>query len=115
MNLVNYYKLNFNYENREDFKNSVNKFKLPIVVKADGLAAGKGVVICKTKKKAFEISSPPDFQLTLGAWLVTVKVDNIQQNNIQKNIQKEIKDQILLDGKAQMIYIIGQSFENLLK
>ncbi len=44
-------------KNREDFKNSVNKFKLPIVVKADGLAAGKGVVICKTRKKAIEISN----------------------------------------------------------
>ena len=41
----------------EDFENSINKFKLPIVVKADGLAAGKGVVICQNKKKAFEISN----------------------------------------------------------
>ena len=44
-------------KNKEDFKKSVNKFKLPIVVKADGLAAGKGVVICKTKQKAYEISN----------------------------------------------------------
>ena len=42
--------------NKKDFNNSINKFKLPVVVKADGLAAGKGVVICKTKKRAFEIS-----------------------------------------------------------
>ena len=39
-----------------DFKSSINNFNLPIVVKADGLAAGKGVVICKTKRKAFEVS-----------------------------------------------------------
>ena len=43
-------------KNEKDFKNSINKFKLPVVVKADGLAAGKGVVICKTKKSAFKIS-----------------------------------------------------------
>ena len=42
--------------NQTDFKKSINKFNLPVVVKADGLAAGKGVVICKTKKQAFEIS-----------------------------------------------------------
>ena len=31
--------------------------KLPIVVKADGLAAGKGVSICKTNKQVFKKSS----------------------------------------------------------
>ena len=48
-----YYKV---CHNQKDFKKSINKFNLPIVVKADGLAAGKGVVICKTKKQAFEVS-----------------------------------------------------------
>ncbi len=41
-------------------KNHVNSFlkncDLPIVVKADGLAAGKGVVICKTKKQVINFS-----------------------------------------------------------
>ena len=36
--------------------NFLNNCKLPIVVKADGLAAGKGVTICKTKKQVLEIS-----------------------------------------------------------
>ena len=31
--------------------------KLPLVVKADGLAGGKGVTICKTKRKVIQISS----------------------------------------------------------
>tara|TARA_B100001559_G_scaffold230564_1_gene194087 strand:- start:2272 stop:3546 length:1275 start_codon:yes stop_codon:yes gene_type:complete len=43
-------------KNEMEFKYSIKKFKMPIVVKADGLAAGKGVVICKTKNKAFNIS-----------------------------------------------------------
>ena len=43
-------------KNKKDFKFSINKFSLPVVVKADGLAAGKGVVICKTKREAFDIS-----------------------------------------------------------
>ena len=41
-------------------RSQVNKFldnnKLPVVVKADGLAAGKGVIICKTKKQVLKIS-----------------------------------------------------------
>jgi phosphoribosylamine--glycine ligase len=36
--------------------NFLNSCKLPIVVKADGLAAGKGVTICKTKNHVLNIS-----------------------------------------------------------
>ena len=35
----------------------LKNFKLPVVVKADGLAAGKGVTICKTKKQVIQNSS----------------------------------------------------------
>ncbi len=42
--------------NINDVKNFIKKSKFPIVVKADGLAAGKGVTICKTKKKILKIS-----------------------------------------------------------
>ena len=38
-------------------KTFINNCSLPIVIKADGLAAGKGVTICKTKKKALKESS----------------------------------------------------------
>ena len=43
-------------KNRDDVKKFVTENSLPIVVKADGLAAGKGVTICKSKKKIFKIS-----------------------------------------------------------
>ena len=35
-------------------KKIINKFNFPIVVKSDGLAAGKGVTICKNKKEAIK-------------------------------------------------------------
>ena len=42
---------------KSEVLNFLNNCKLPIVVKADGLAAGKGVTICKTKKKVLNISN----------------------------------------------------------
>ena len=35
-----------------EVKSALSRFSAPVVVKADGLAAGKGVVICKTKDEA---------------------------------------------------------------
>ena len=36
-------------KNMSDVKKFLKKNNLPLVVKADGLGAGKGVTICKTK------------------------------------------------------------------
>ena len=41
---------------KEQVKKFLETCNLPIVVKADGLAAGKGVTICKTKKSVIESS-----------------------------------------------------------
>ena len=43
-------------KNKKDVLNFLKKSKLPLVVKADGLAAGKGVTICSSKKKILKIS-----------------------------------------------------------
>ena len=43
-------------KNKKDVLNFLKKSKLPLVVKADGLAAGKGVTICGSKKKVLKIS-----------------------------------------------------------
>ncbi|MGO9209157.1 MAG: phosphoribosylamine--glycine ligase [Terriglobales bacterium] len=40
-----------------DLRDALPHFSAPIVVKADGLAAGKGVVICNTKDEAARVSS----------------------------------------------------------
>jgi len=42
------------FENLEEALNFIKNSKIPIVVKADGLAAGKGVSICQSKKEAEE-------------------------------------------------------------
>ena len=42
--------------NQSDVLHFIKRNKFPIVVKADGLAAGKGVTICKTKNQVLNIS-----------------------------------------------------------
>lgn len=44
-------------KNVTDVKKEVSKFTPPYVLKADGLAAGKGVYICKTEQELFERAS----------------------------------------------------------
>jgi phosphoribosylamine--glycine ligase len=42
------------FDNRDDAVKYIRKQGAPIVVKADGLAAGKGVIVCKTVEEAFQ-------------------------------------------------------------
>jgi len=44
-------------KNKTDVLNFLKNNKMPIVVKADGLAAGKGVFICKIKKEIIKVSN----------------------------------------------------------
>ncbi len=44
-------------KNKKDVKKFISNHKMPLVVKADGLASGKGVVICKSKKEVEKFSN----------------------------------------------------------
>ncbi len=44
-------------KNKNDVNNFLKNSKLPLVVKADGLAGGKGVTICQTKKQILNASN----------------------------------------------------------
>ena len=44
-------------KNKKDVAVFLSKYKIPVVAKADGLASGKGVVICKSKKEVEKFSN----------------------------------------------------------
>ena len=44
-------------KNKRDVITFIKESKFPLVVKADGLAAGKGVTICKTKDQVLDVSN----------------------------------------------------------
>jgi phosphoribosylamine--glycine ligase len=44
-------------DSAEDVSDALPHFHMPVVVKADGLAAGKGVVICKSKEEASAVAA----------------------------------------------------------
>ncbi len=44
-------------DSMEEIRKNIDQFKAPIVVKADGLAAGKGVVITKSREEALTVAN----------------------------------------------------------
>ena len=59
--------------------NFIQKSKIPIVVKADGLAAGKGVLICNSKEEAI-IESLMCFKRAGASAIVTYFALEITKN-----------------------------------
>jgi phosphoribosylamine--glycine ligase len=45
----------FDYQDRFEAERYISEIPVPIVLKADGLAAGKGVTVCETKDRALEV------------------------------------------------------------
>lgn len=66
----------------------IEKHKFPIVIKADGLAAGKGVIIAHTKKQAYEA------------------VDRILNNNVFKFKKPRIIIEDFLQGKEASFIVM---------
>ena len=82
------------FENIEDSKNFLKNVNFPIVVKADNLAAGKGVYICKNSNEA------------------NVAVDEIFDGKFGK--AKSILIEEFLDGEEMSFFIIsdGKTIKN---
>ena len=85
-----------------DAKNFTKKSNYPLVVKADGLAAGKGVTICKTKKEVLNISNEI-FRIYSGSDVVGSEIGGSLKNIIA--IGCGIIDKMQLGDNAKSAFI----------
>lgn len=63
----------------EEVREALPKFNLPVVVKADGLAAGKGVVICESRGEAEQAAS----EMFSGALLGNAETEVVLEEFLQ--------------------------------
>jgi phosphoribosylamine--glycine ligase len=76
----------------DDVRQELRRFTVPVVVKADGLAAGKGVVICETHLQAEEAAA----QMFSGALLGTAETEVVLEEFLTG---EEISFFALCDGR----------------
>lgn len=86
----------FTIENFEDGKNYISSHTLPIVLKADGLAAGKGVVIAESHAQALQVFEEMIVQKQFGEASAKVVVEEFLQGI-------ELSVFVLTDGDAYKI------------
>jgi phosphoribosylamine--glycine ligase len=77
---------------QEEALASLDLFHLPVVIKADGLAAGKGVLICQTKKEAQEGIQGLFSGKLLGTMETSVVIEEFLEG-------EELSFLVLSDGK----------------
>ena len=77
------------FDNAKEAKSYLQEVEVPVVVKADGLAAGKGVIICKTIKEAQDA------------------IDLIMEQRAFKEAGKRVVVEECLEGEEASILAIG--------
>ena len=81
------------FTNREDALAYINKQSLPIVIKADGLAAGKGVVIAETMDEAQQAID-----------------DNLLHNVFNSHEPKIVIEEFLVGKEFSLLSFVGKDF-----
>jgi phosphoribosylamine--glycine ligase len=88
-------------DSTEQVREALPHFHMPIVVKADGLAAGKGVVICKTKEEATATATEMLSGKMLGAAGARVVLEECLQG-------EELSFLVLSDGERVAPLVAAQ-------
>lgn len=90
----------------QDVRDTVRGYTKPIVVKADGLAAGKGVVICQTPQEAEEIA-----QQMLDGTLLGAPIDKVILEEFLEG--EEISLFVLADGRDSLPLVTAQDHKRI--
>jgi phosphoribosylamine---glycine ligase len=89
---------------RDEVRDALPHFHMPIVLKADGLAAGKGVVICKTKDEAATVASEMLSGKMLGEAGLCVVIEECLQG-------EELSFLVLSDGDRVAPLVPAQDYK----
>ena len=90
----------------QEARDSIDLFHAPLVVKADGLAAGKGVLICQTKHEALEAAAG----LFSGKLLGTVEQSVVIEEFLEG---EEVSFLLLSDGKHVVPLVPAQDHKRI--
>ena len=90
----------------EEALGTLDLFHLPVVIKADGLAAGKGVLICQTKKEAQDGIA----ELFSGKLLGTMETSIVIEEFLEG---EEISFLVLSDGKHGVSLVPAQDHKRI--
>ncbi|MFZ0270365.1 MAG: phosphoribosylamine--glycine ligase [Acidobacteriaceae bacterium] len=93
-------------ESRQEAQDALAMFHLPVVVKADGLAAGKGVLICETKEQAEQAIADLFSGELLGSAEKTVVVE-------EHLTGEELSFLVLSDGKHAVPLVPAQDHKRI--
>lgn len=85
----------------EEVREALQTFKTPVVVKADGLAAGKGVVICQTHEEAERTAQ----EMFSGALLGSVETELVLEEFLEG---EEVSFFALCDGRTAVTLAAAQ-------
>lgn len=90
----------------DEVREALPHFHMPVVVKADGLAAGKGVVICKNKEEAASVSAEMLSGKMLGEAGSRVVLEECLQGD-------ELSFLVLSDGERVAPLVAAQDYKRI--
>ena len=93
-------------KSRDEVRDALSHFHMPIVLKADGLAAGKGVVICKTKEEATTVAAEMLSGKMLGEAGLCVVIEEYLQG-------EELSFLVLSDGDRVAPLVPAQDYKRI--